>query len=240
MRSFALAALLCFLAVGAFADIKFPPLTGRVVDQTHTLSPQAAAALTDKLAAFEQKTGDQIVVAIVDSLQGQEIEDYGYQLGRFWGIGQKGKDNGAILIVAPKERKVRIEVGYGLEGTLTDAQSNQIIYQTIIPYFKAGQMEQGIVAGTEAILSALGDQDAAVNAPAAIVSMPVQNQVPQGAHFIAIACVILFVLLRFGLGFWFFPLLGFGSRGSSFGGGGGIGFSGGGGSFGGGGASGSW
>src|SRR4051812_38060744 len=109
------------------ADIAFPPLTGRVVDQAHILSAGAVSQLTAQLEAHEKATGQQVVVATVISLQDQEIAEYGYQLGRAWSIGQKDKNTGAILLVAPKERKVRIEVGYGLEGTLTDAQSRLII-----------------------------------------------------------------------------------------------------------------
>ncbi len=242
-RAFVFAALLCLVSLAAFAaNIKFPPLTGRVVDEAHLLSPAATQQLTQELAGFEQKTGDQVVVAILSSLQGQEIEDYGYQLGRFWGIGQKDKNNGAILIVAPKERKVRIEVGYGLEGTLTDAQSNQIIYQIIIPHFKAGEMEQGVVAGTEAILGVLGDKNAS-QGQSRIYSSQVAALQPythaSPASIIAtIVLLIIFMILRLVFGWWFIPF-GFGFGGGSFGGGGG-GFSGGGGSFGGGGASGSW
>ena len=99
------------------------------------------------LAAHERATGQQVVVVTLDSLQGYSIEDYGYQLGRHWGIGQKGKNNGALLIVAPKEHKVRIEVGYGLEGTLTDATSRTIIQNYILPSFKRGDYNAGVVGG---------------------------------------------------------------------------------------------
>src|ERR1700744_2997523 len=99
-------------AAPARADPTFPPLTGRVVDDAHVLSAQTQSDLTQKLSDLEQKTGRQLVVVTLPSLQGYEIEDYGYQLGRAWGIGQKGQDNGALLIIAPTEHKVRIEVGY--------------------------------------------------------------------------------------------------------------------------------
>ena len=95
---------------------KFPALTGRVVDDAGVLDASTQSQLTDMLAAHESATGEQVVVVTLDSLQGFSIEDYGYQLGRYWGIGQKGKNTGALLIVVPKEHKVRIEVGYGLEG----------------------------------------------------------------------------------------------------------------------------
>src|SRR5271156_3082728 len=131
IRSLIALALTAFMLAGApvRADPTFPPLTGRVVDNAHVLSAQTQADLTTKLAALEQKTGDQLVVVTLPSLQGYEIEDYGYQLGRAWGLGQKGKDNGAILIIAPAEHKVRVEVGYGLEPVLTDALSSVIIQE---------------------------------------------------------------------------------------------------------------
>jgi len=152
-----LAFLLTFLlALPALAAPKFPPLTGRVVDDAQILSPAAEARLTQELAALEQQTGHQLVVATLPDLQGYEIEDYGYQLLRTWGIGRKGEDDGAILIVAPNQRKVRIEVGYGLEPVLTDALSSLIIQRAILPAFKAGQMEKGVVDGTEAVIRQIG------------------------------------------------------------------------------------
>ena len=211
------------------------------------MPPQAVDRLTAELAAHERRTGQQVVVAVVKSLDGRPIEDYGYQLGRFWGIGEKGKNTGAILLVAPTEHKVRIEVGYGLEGELTDAVSSVIINQTILPSFRKGDMASGIVVGTEQMLLALGD-NLAVPPPRSPKPEPDQGHGSIGS--------VLFTLLIFALFFWFARRRGggFGSTilpfmiasswssrggGSSFGSGGG-GFSGGGGSFGGGGASGSW
>ena len=133
----------------------FPTLTGRVVDQANIISPQSRASLTQKLEAHEQATSNQVVVVTLKSLQGYAIDDYGYQLGRHWGIGQKDSNNGALLIVAPKERKVRIEVGYGLEGDLTDARSHRIIQTVILPYFKSGNFEGGINAGTQAVIDSI-------------------------------------------------------------------------------------
>ena len=120
------------------------------------LSASTQSQLTDMLAAHERATGQQVVVVTLDSLQGFSIEDFGYQLGRHWGIGQKGKNTGAMLIVAPKEHKVRIEVGYGLEGTLTDAISRTIIESDILPNFKRGDFNAGVLAGTTSILKVLG------------------------------------------------------------------------------------
>ena len=106
--------LLLLLVASPAAAQTFPQLTGRVVDGANLLSPADEAELTGKLAALEQASSRQLVVATVPDLQGYPIEDYGYQLGRHWGIGQKGANNGTILLVAPTERRVRIEVGYGL------------------------------------------------------------------------------------------------------------------------------
>ena len=153
--------LLLILASPALAsEPKFPPLTGRVVDDAGVLSASTQSELTDMLAAHERATGEQVVVVTLPSLQGYTIEDFGYQLGRHWGIGQKAKNNGVLLIVAPKEHKVRIEVGYGLEGTLTDATSRTIIENYILPSFKRGDFNAGVLAGTTSILKVLGGNEA--------------------------------------------------------------------------------
>ncbi len=141
----------------AFAQT-FPALTGRVVDEANLLDPAQEAALTAKLEALETRTKRQFVVATVSSLQGYDIADYGYQLGRHWAIGQDGKgeaekDNGAILIIAPNERKLRIEVGYGLEPVLTDGFSSSVIRNDITPLFKAGDFAGGINVGVDKIIT---------------------------------------------------------------------------------------
>jgi uncharacterized protein len=146
--------LLCAVAVVAYA-LTFPELTGRVVDEAGILDPSTKAALERKLAEFETKTTGQLVVVTLKSLQGTSIEDYGYQLGRHWQIGQKEKNTGALLIVAPNERKVRIEVGYGLEGTLTDAVSKLIIENSIIPRFRVNDFAGGINRGVDDIIQAV-------------------------------------------------------------------------------------
>ena len=241
--------LLLIVASPAFAsEPKFPELTGRVVDEAGVLDSRTVGELTLMLADHERDTGQQVVVVTLHSLQGYTIEDFGYQLGRHWGIGQKGANNGVLLIVAPKEHKVRIEVGYGLEGTLTDAISSTIIQNYILPSFKRGDYYAGIVAGTTSILSVLGGSS---------LSPP---PTPQPLTFWQGPWEIVFILGLLLFGPWiYFLVLWFrhrndlhswrtyagdgwstGSYGAGSSGGGDGGFSGGGGSFGGGGASGSW
>ena len=147
-------AALAWLAMPATAQ-EFPKLTGRVVDEAHLLQPSQVAALDAKLAALEQQSQRQLVVVTLPSLQGYEIEDYGYRLGRAWAIGDKGRNDGALLIVAPNERKVRIEVGYGLEGIITDALSSVIIQREIVPRFKQGDYAGGIDAATDQLVAQL-------------------------------------------------------------------------------------
>ena len=140
---------------------KSPALTGRVVDQAGILSPAVKAELETALAAHENNTTNQVVVVTLESLNGANIEEYSLELGRRWGIGQKGKDNGALLVVAPIDKQIRIEVGYGLEGILTDALSSNIINYYIIPEFKKGDIQNGIKIGAQKIIALLeGDESA--------------------------------------------------------------------------------
>jgi uncharacterized protein len=239
-------------ATAALAAPQFPPLTGRVVDDAHILSPQAQQKLDGELVDLEARTGHQLVVATIPDLQGYDIADYGYQLGRAWGIGRKGQNDGVVFLVAPKERKVRIEVGYGLEPVLTDALSSVILQQKVLPAFRAGQMEKGVVDGTEAIIQQLSLPDDQAKANVAQAEQARQQAAqgqdggfPIGLIFAAIVIFwILGSLLRgFGGGglWWILPMFfSGGGRGRDGWGGGGGGFSGGGGSFGGGGSSGSW
>ncbi|HEX3917833.1 MAG TPA: TPM domain-containing protein, partial [Caulobacteraceae bacterium] len=155
MASALVALTLAFAASPALAAPTFPPLTGRVVDDAHVLSPATLTDLANKLAALEAKTGDQLVVVTLPDLQGYDIEDYGYQLGRAWQIGEKGKNNGVILIVVPSEHKVRIEVGYGLEPVLTDILSNVILQAQVLPKFRTGDYDGGVSAGADAIIAQL-------------------------------------------------------------------------------------
>jgi uncharacterized protein len=259
VASFLLMAAMMLISAVANADPKFPPLTGRVVDDAHLLTAADKDAIESELKALEDKSSDQLVVYTTNSLQGYPIEDFGYQLGRAWGIGQKGTNNGALLIVAPNERKVRIEVGRGLEPQLTDFLTKLIIQNAILPAFKRGEFSAGIKAGVRDIKDVmLGDAEAvkqrAAARPAVRNSPAVESLIP----LIFIIGIFLFV-------FWaqsrqtrqplsggrpgrpgyggpiFFPggWGGGGGRGSSGGGGGGW-SGGGGGDFGGGGASGDW
>ena len=146
---------LIFTFAGPAAAQTFPPLTGRVVDNANLLDPAQEAALSAKLASVEQRSGRQFVVVTLPSLQGRTIEDYGYRLGREWKIGDEQKDDGTLLIVAPAERKVRIETGYGARVFLTDAVSSVIIRNSILPRFKAGDYAGGISAGADQIIQML-------------------------------------------------------------------------------------
>ncbi|MDO6459942.1 TPM domain-containing protein [Granulosicoccaceae sp. 1_MG-2023] len=134
---------------------ELPALSGRVVDAAGIIPADTEAALTARLAAEEAESSNQIVVVTLPDLQGYDIADFALQLGRSWGIGQEGKDNGALLVVAVNERKVRIEVGYGLEGFLTDALSSQIIRREILPAFRNNDYPGGIENGVDAMLGAI-------------------------------------------------------------------------------------
>ncbi len=265
--------LLVFLALliaAPAAAQTFPELTGRVVDQADILTPEQEEALTQRLEALQQASSRQLVIATVSSLEGHPIEDYGYRLGRHWGIGQREANNGIILLVAPNDRKVRIEVGYGLEPIMTDALSHQIVEDQILPRFRDnGDFAGGIEAGTNAIIEQL--QAPPEQAEQRVLAAAEAAQGGDGASFLPL---IFWIAV---LGFILVPMLlrgmrgkkyrgrrgrrgpvviwgpGLGSSGSgggwssgsSWGGGGsswggGGGFSGGGGSFGGGGASGGW
>jgi uncharacterized protein len=242
--------LLCAFAAPAAAAPTFPPLTGRVVDDAHMLSEGTKAQLTQKLEDLENRTSRQLVVVTLPSLQGYEIEDYGYQLGRAWGIGQKKLNNGVLFIIAPNERKVRIEVGYGLEPILTDALSSVILQEKVLPRFRDGDMEGGVVAGTDAIVEQLLLDAPAAKARVAAAEKQVSQPQFNPVILIFIAFIIFTIFGRilgrrrsgFGALPWIILGSGMGGRGGGFGGGGfgGGGFRGGGGSFGGGGSSGSW
>ncbi|MCP9438927.1 MAG: TPM domain-containing protein [Nitrospira sp.] len=146
-------ALLALLAMAASAlGLDVPVLTGRVVDLAHILPDSAKESLSAKLAEHESKTTNQVAVLIVPSLEGEPLEAFSHRVATTWQLGVKGTDNGVLLLVALRERKIRIEVGYGLEGDLTDARSAQIIRNEIVPRFRAGDFAGGISAGVDAII----------------------------------------------------------------------------------------
>ena len=152
------------LGSGTATAQTLPKFTGFVVDAANVIPPDQEAALTKRLDDLQKTTGNQLVVATVPDLEGYPIEDYGNRLIRSWGVGLKDANNGAILLVAPNDRKVRIEVGYGLEPVLTDAFSSVVINQDILPRFKAGDIPGGIVAGTNAVADQLALPDAEARA----------------------------------------------------------------------------
>lgn len=249
-----LLALLILFPVLALAQ-SFPALTGRAVDAASLLKPEERAALEAKLKAHEDRTSDQVVVATVPTLGGLEVEDYANRLFRHWQLGRKDRNNGVLLLVAPKERKVRIEVGYGLEGALTDALSKVIITTAVAPQFQKGNFAGGIDAGVDAILSILtGDAEewqrrATVREDESESVDPWVALVVMVILFVVISNIVRDVRGRRGRsgGPWIVPTGGGWSGGSGGGwsgggwsGGSGGGFSGGGGSSGGGGASGNW
>ena len=253
MLRFVCGLIFCFAGIAGAAEISIPPLTGRVVDQAGILSAAAEAGLSEDLAAHERATSQQVVVVTLASLDGQAIEEVGVALGRAWGIGEKGRNTGAILLIAPNDRQVRIEVGYGLEGQLTDALSRIIIERDILPRFRGGDLEGGVTAGVAAMLAILRGDEAARPQPAAPIGSEDPGETPVALIFVLI---VIFILIRGRMrraSRW--PLVlggpviwhgGSKRRGGGFGGGfkgGGFrggGFRGGGGSFGGGGASGRW
>ena len=267
--------LLCLLLATltggtAIAQPQFPERgTAPVVDLANVIDPAAEAELSAKLDAFEQANQRQFVVATIPSLDGYEISDYGYQLGRHWGLGDAENNDGIILLVAPNERKVRIEVGYGLEAVIPDGLAYDVIEREILPRFRQGDMSGGIVAGADAIMRHIElppEQQQAAIAQAASTERRSEGGFPVGA-LIWLGFLFVFVLLpmlgrvrgrryqRSGVAGAVGDVLlwtainaamnsGRGSGGGGWGGGGGGfgggGFGGGGGSFGGGGASGSW
>ncbi|WP_349568471.1 TPM domain-containing protein [Azotobacter salinestris] len=231
--------LLCaWVLVAQAQEAGFPVLTGRVVDRAELLDAATESRLTQMLAAHEQATGDQLVVVTVPDLAGRGIEEFGVELGRRWGIGQKGKDNGALLIVARDERRVRIEVGYGLEGRLTDAQSALIIHNIIVPAFRQGDFARGVTEGVTAMLWVLGGKP--LQGEQGLIPDDRQAEEPSPLVLLVLLVIIL-LLIRGGRGRS--ALLAGALLGGLRHGGGGLGgggFGGRGGGFGGGGASGGW
>jgi uncharacterized protein len=187
-----LALLIC--AAPALAEVQVPSLTGRVVDQAGILTSAQESRLTAKLKGLEDKTTIQLVVVTLPSLRGAPIEDWGLTLGRTWGIGQKGKDNGVLLIVAPNDRELRIEVGYGLEGALPDATANAIVRNVIVPRFKAGSMADGISDGVDAIIAAVtGTGESYALSRGELIQQTISNIAP----FIFIGFFVIIMIVNF-------------------------------------------
>jgi uncharacterized protein len=248
--------LTLLLAINALA-LTFPPLTGRVVDQANIIPAGTRTAITAKSEELESKSGIQLVVATVNSLEGGDVESYANQLFRFWKLGEAQKNSGVLLLVAPNERRVRIEVGYGLEGTLTDALSKVIIANAITPRFKAGDFGDGITRGVDDIVTVLTTDASEWEKPPSLRLDHGQQVGDINETFIATLLVLFVILILVWPGFRALVFnillaLASGSSGRGYSGGGysgggwsgggssGGGFSGGGGSSGGGGASGSW
>ena len=247
-RLLALCVVLALVAGVALA-LTFPPLSGRIVDQADIIPQQTREALEPRLAELEQKSGIQLVVATVNTLEGQEIEPYANELFRFWKLGEKNKNNGVLLLVAPKERRVRIEVGYGLEGTLTDALSAVIIANAITPRFKTGDYSGGITRGVDDIITVLTtDESEWQKRPSLRLDRPQAAHPTNWVGLLALGAFLVLLVVSPGFRAMVFAMLltgrgGGGGFGGGFGGSGsrgGGGFSGGGGSSGGGGASGRW
>jgi uncharacterized protein len=225
-----------------------PALTGRVVDQANVLSPEAEQRITSLLEAHERSSGQQFAVLTVPSLEGDSLEDFSIRVVESWKLGKKGKDDGLLLLVVPKDRKVRVEVGYGLEGDITDAVSARVIRERITPAFRQNDYAGGIESGLAALMQRSAGK--VPDIPGAPEAAPAR-QPKRGPSFGVLLFLVLFVaplLLPMllggrgrrgrGGGFIFFGP-GFGGGGGGGGGFGG-GFGGGGGGFGGGGASGDW
>lgn len=256
-----LLALAVLLLSRAAAATDIPPLRGRVNDNAGILAPETKRRLTDKLAAYEQATGHQLAVLTLETLGGDPIEDYSIRVVEAWKLGQKGSDDGILLLVVSGDRKLRIEVGYGLEGALPDAAAGRIVRDIITPHFKAGDFDRGVSEGVDAILAQTG-AEALAGAPegsserGVAAEPPPRRSPPSGIWgWIGFLLSMLFKIAFFGIFVLIVIVLALlntfgragrargtfigGGFGASSGGGGGF-FSGGGGSFGGGGASGSW
>ncbi len=249
-------ALLLMIALAAATPSvaqEFPKLTGRVVDAANLLSPEIEAQLTAQLAQLQTETTRQLVIATVPDLQGYDIAEYGYKLGDAWGIGQKGENNGIVLLVAPNERRARIEVGNGLGDVVPDVLAARIIRNDMIPRFKAGDLPGGVVAGADSVVKLIRLPPGEAMAQARLIATQKPEKEAGFGGVIFWLFIFFFFILpmirsmfgkrgrRFGSGpivIWGPGDFGGSGGGSSWGGGGG--FSGGGGSFGGGGASGGW
>ena len=238
---------LCFASGSSFAgEFKYPRYSNYVNDYAKIISPQNEDSLNYYLKELNKKTGAQVAVVTLKSLEGESVEDVALNIGRTWGVGQKGKDNGIVILVSTGDRKMRIEVGYGLEGAIPDGKAGRIRDEYMLPFFKEGKMEQGIINGTLAVTQAIAEEYR-VQMPAklnSMISKPAKTYSKRHKKRTSTADIIFFIIFiiiflsspRRGLFIGGYTHYGGGFGGSSGGGFGGFG----GGSFGGGGASGGW
>ena len=199
VRNFLVSLIVLLLFAAPASAQNFPPLTGRVVDQANLLRPEQKVDLDSKLSALEAQSGRQFVVATVSSLEGREIDEYAYLLGRHWKIGDEKRDDGAVMVVAPKERKVWIATGYGAGGYLTDSVTGRIIREAVLPRFKAGDMGGGIIAGADRVIEImkLPPEEAAKQAQQTAAQDKKRGR--SGAGFIpVIFMVVIFSMLTIG------------------------------------------
>ena len=194
-----LAAFLLLLSACPAVAQTFPKFTGLVVDAANVIPDDREAALRAKLEALQKDTHRQLAVVTIPSLEGYPIEDYGYRLGRSWGVGLDKADNGSLLIVAPNDRRVRVEAGYGVEPVLTDAFSSVVINQTILPRFKAGDMPGGIDAGADALIAQLRlpDTEARQKADAAAVAFDKSHKRSGDADGVPLGLVFWLIVIGF-------------------------------------------
>jgi uncharacterized protein len=150
---------LFLLLIPAVALAAFPKPTGYVNDFAGVLNSATKAKLESTLTAFDQQSGIEIAVATLPSLEGEPIENVAVDLFEKWGIGKKDRDNGVLFLVAPKDKRMRIEVGYGLEGVLNDALAGRILKKVVVPYFKKGMIDSGIAMGTLSIIGVISDKE---------------------------------------------------------------------------------
>jgi uncharacterized protein len=236
-------------APGAARAVEVPPLRAHVNDHAKLLPPDRAEALEARLAAYEQRTGQQFALLTIPTLGGDPIEDFSIRVAEQWKLGHKGEDDGLILLIVPSDRQMRVEVGYGLEGSVPDAIAARVVREVLAPAFRQGDFAGGIDSAFGALMHAASGGAEGEAPPPPPEPRSARRRAPSMLGFLPFLLFILFAILGGGgrhgrrrghRGFWIGPTFGGGLGGGGFGGGGGGGFGGGGGGFGGGGASGRW
>ncbi len=218
MRTCAIVLVVAYLSPARAAEVPF--LSGRVVDSAEILQPVTRSQLTVRIRGHEIRTTDQIVVLTVPTIGDESVEEYAAKVFEAWKLGVKGKDNGVLVVIVPRDRKMRIEVGYGLEGTLTDVASSRIIRNVMTPQFKAGNYDQGVLDGVQAIIAQLeGQANVAPDVAASNVAQPSSNgfsppmdwpmRILVGAFIFGIIGLFTFMgVMTPGFGGWFlYPFL---------------------------------